>query len=679
MFEGAAEAIGSLSTWEGLLILVAGTSIGLIVAVLPGISGLNAMALLLPLTFTMDKTHALTFMVTIMAAGGFAGSVTSILMNVPGDPVNAATTLDGHPLARRGRAGEAIGASATASALGALFGLILLALSLPFLRQIILFFGPPELFAFSIAGIALIGTVATGSRLKGLIAGAVGLLLGAVGFNLVSGGIRYTFGVLPLFEGIPLVAAIMGLFALPELFELMRTNQSVSRTGEVVRGGVGRGIRAVLARPLLLLRSSALGTAIGIVPGVGSSVASWVAYFAARNTSRNPESFGKGNIEGVIGPDAAIDAKEGGSMMPLLALGIPGSLSTALLLSAFFIHGIAPGQRLFQNDMPLIWAMILAMVFANIATSALGLVSANQLVKFTLVPAAVIAPIVLVLALLGSYVETQAFFSILVFLVFGVLGLVMVHLGYPRPPLLLGIVLLPIAEDNFHTSFQIYRDSYAFLLRPITLGVLLLTAFALTIPWLRRRWQERRDTPHLRNSTGTSINNAARAEELSDEELDSRPSKLSRWDFVAQLVLLAAAIGLVVESFNYTPDARLFPLLILAVLITLVSILFLKTLVAWRTRESGRRTDSDASQEEPPRPAWVALLWIGMLPILVWAVGMALATFLYVAVFLTVFDWKGWSATRILFNLAAAVVMTGLVYYVFGELLGIKLPLGTLI
>ena len=274
--------------------------------------------------------------------------------------MNAATTLDGYPLARQGRAGEAIGASATASALGALFGLLILAVSLPFLRQIILVFGPPELFAFSIAGIVLIGTVSTGSRLKGLIAGAGGLMLGTVGYNLVSGEVRYTFSVVPLYDGLPLVAAIVGLFALPELFKLMRTNQSVSETGEVIAGGVSKGIRAVLARPGLLLRSSAMGTVIGLVPGVGSSVASWVAYFSARNASNNPGSFGRGNIEGVIAPDAAIDSKEGGSMMPLLALGIPGSLSTAILLSAFFLHGINPGQQLFRNEMPLIWSIISA-------------------------------------------------------------------------------------------------------------------------------------------------------------------------------------------------------------------------------------------------------------------------------------------------------------------------------
>lgn len=277
MFTGVGDALAIMTTPQGLLILTAGAVIGLVVAIVPGIAGVNAMAILLPLTFVMDQAHAMMFLVTIMAAGGFAGSITSILLNVPGEPVNAATTLDGYPMSRQGKAGVAIAASATASALGAVIGLFVLVLSIPVLRELILFFGPPELFAFAVAGIALIGSATGGSQAKGLIAGGCGMLLGAIGYNSVTGEIRYTGGLLDLYDGVPIIAAVVGLFALPELYKLMRAGESVARTGALVSGGVGEGIREVLRRPGLLIRSSAIGTGLGMVPGVGGAIASWMA------------------------------------------------------------------------------------------------------------------------------------------------------------------------------------------------------------------------------------------------------------------------------------------------------------------------------------------------------------------------------------------------------------------
>src|SRR5688572_9774106 len=295
MFEGAATAFGLVIAPKALLLLAFATAIGSAAAILPGISPPTMMALLLPITFGMEKYEAFMFLVALMAASGFAGSMTSILLNVPGDGINAATCLDGFPLARQGKAGVAIGASATASGLGALFGLILLVASLPFIRNLILAFSPPEFFALSIAGIALIATVSTQAPLKGLIAGLLGMVFGFVGVNMVVGGTSYTFGLLELQDGIELVPALIGLFALPELFQLLRKDESVSQQGFAVRGGVWQGILEVFRRPLLFFRSAAIGTLLGLIPGVGATVASWVSYFAAVNGSKDPSSFGKGN------------------------------------------------------------------------------------------------------------------------------------------------------------------------------------------------------------------------------------------------------------------------------------------------------------------------------------------------------------------------------------------------
>lgn len=663
-------ALATLTSAQGLLVLFAGTLIGLVVSVMPGISGVNAMALLLPVTFTMEATQALVFLVAIMAAGGFAGSITSILLNVPGDPVNAATCLDGYPLARQGKAGVAIAASATASAIGAVFGLLLLTLSVPLLRDLILFFGPPELFAFAVAGIALIASVTGDSLRKGLLAGGFGMLLGAVGYNSITGVPRFTGGQLELYDGIPQVAAIVGLFALPELYQLMRTRQSVARHGALVAGGVRTGMTEVVRRPGLVLRSSTIGTVLGIVPGVGGAVAGWMAYFSAQRSSSSPQSFGHGNIEGVIAPDAALNAKEGASMMPLLALGVPGSLSTAILLSAFFVHGVSPGQRLFQNDMALIWALIIAMVVVNLATSALGLVGANQLVKLTLVPIFILAPIVLVMTLIGSYVETQSFSAIMVAFGLGLLGIAMVRYGYPRAPLLIGIILFPLAESNFFVSRQISRGSYDFLLRPITLAILVSTILALAAPALWRRWVARRsmrsDVLAAHAADVTVIGEEVEA----DRETSERPLAAA----VISLTLLLVSVLFLLAATEYAPEARIFPTIVLGVLAVLSALGVVQAVRAWRAGE----TPAAAPSTGTIAASLGALAWILALPVLLYVVGGVAAVFIYVAAFMVAFRSGRPTAASVTKSLLGAAVIAFVVDYSFQDYLGILLPRGLL-
>ena len=318
MFEGIGEGLGDLMTGSGLAAVLVGTLIGTVVALIPGIGTTMAMALILPVTFGMDRVDAMILLVAVMGASGFAGSITAILFNVPGTAVNAATCLDGYPLARQGKAGVAIGASSAASGLGALFGIAVLIVALPIVRSVVLVFGPPEFFAFTVMGVAMIASVSAQSPLKGAISGLLGMALGMVGTSLLTPFPRYTFDVLQLADGFRLVPALIGLFAIPELYDLAQRGRTISEFTPV-KGGVWQGVREVLKRPLLLLRSSVLGTGIGILPGVGAAVATWVAYFAAVRWSKDPDSFGKGNIEGVIAPEAAIDAKEGGSLLTVLA------------------------------------------------------------------------------------------------------------------------------------------------------------------------------------------------------------------------------------------------------------------------------------------------------------------------------------------------------------------------
>lgn len=667
MFDGIAEALSVLSSSHGVLILLAGTVVGLFVSILPGISGVNAMAILLPLTFVMDQSTAIIFLVAIMAAGGFAGSITSILLNVPGEPVNAATTLDGYPLARQGKAGMAIAASATASAFGAVIGLLLLVLSIPILRELILYFGPPELFAFAVAGIALIGSATGGSMVKGLVSGCIGMVVGAIGYNSITGEVRYTAGSLELYDGIPLIAAVSGLFAIPELYHLIRRNESVAAKAGKVSGGIREGVGAVVRRPGLVARSSALGTLLGMIPGVGGAIASWMAYFAARRTSRNPDSFGKGNIEGVIAPDATLNAKEGGSMMPVLALGLPGSLSTAVLLSAFLLHGVTPGQTMFNQHMPIVWAIIITMAFVNIVTSLMGLGLAGQLVKVTLVPINILAPVVLVLVLLGSYVDRQNFFSIGVAMVFGLLGVLMIKLDYSRAALLLGMILFPIAEYNFHISRRISRGSYDFLLRPATLTIIVLVLLALILPLVWRRWVRPRRTDAV----------------PSVSEFDE-PKPSQRVDLLGGIgtLVLAGLFGIV--SFQYSPDARLFPLLILGSLLVLSGWLIIGSLrrVHSPDAEPGEPvtdTEHAGAAQRDTTPALVSLAWILALPVLIWLIGTVTTIFVYTVAFMLLYRPKRPTPRAVLGSVLVAAALAALAGFGFEELLAIRLPEGALL
>lgn len=687
MFDGFLQAIEIILVPETLLILLAGTTFGFIVAILPGISGVNAMALLLPVTFGMSYYQAMAFLVGIMAAGGFGGSITSILLNVPGDGTNAATTLDGYPMSRQGKAGQAIGASATASALGALFGVFVLIASLPVIRRVILSFGPAEMFALAIAGIALIATVSKGNMIRGLIAGLVGMCVGLIGMNLPLGGVRFTFDTRVLYDGVPLIPAVIGFFAIPEIYKLLVTNRPISESGQVVKGGVLEGAREVLRRPSLLIKSSFIGTAIGFMPGVGGSVAPWVAYFAAKNSSKHPETFGTGEIEGVIAPEASNDSKDGGALMPLLALGIPGSLTTALLLSAFLLHGVTPGQRLFQNDMALIWVMIIAIVIANFTTSAVGMAFANVLIKLTLIPATLIAPIVLSLAMVGGYASVSRFDGMLFTLGAGLLGIIMVKGDFPRPPLLVGFILLPIVERNFHQSLQINRGSYVFLLRPITFTILAVTAIAILLPVVRSRFKRvdpgvavvavgsGSDASALGTSAGMVSKSTAVGPPASGAPALLPPGTSPLASAVFSVMGLGLATFFFVAMQGYDPRQQMLPNLLLPTLAAL-TVLHLARLVAARRDDPKLfRPMLDPNQVQSDS---VAIGWFLLLPAMIWVLGVLPAVVIFI-VLLRAFFYGRRPGVRVLVDGGIAAATTAfIVWFLFVRILDLRLYAGIL-
>lgn len=464
----------------GLVLLA--TVLGLILGVLPGLGGPIGIALLIPITFRMDGNVAIMIMAAMLGGTAFGGSISAILVNTPGDAPNAATLLDGYPMARDGRGGEAIAASAVSSGAGAIVGILLFLITIPFIRALALSFGPPQIFWLALIGLATIAVVTRGSVLKDLIAGAFGLMLSFHGLNAVTGGARFTLDTNYLLSGIPLIPLVIGLFAIAEVIKLISTGSTISKS-ELVEGGVLKGIRSVMENKWLFLRSSIIGWCIGVIPGAGGTVANFLAYIQAEQTASDSSLFGKGDIRGVIAAESANDAKDGGTMIPTLGLGIPGSASTAIILGAFVIHGITPGPLLFQENLQLVFIIVFALIISNILTSAIGLISANILVKITRVPITSIAPVVLAVALIGSFAIRTNFTDVILTVGFGLFGYVMMKYSFSRVAVIIAMVLGPIAEANFHRSLQIAHGDYAaFYSSPFSLLLILIGVLVLVSP-----------------------------------------------------------------------------------------------------------------------------------------------------------------------------------------------------
>lgn len=486
------DGLTGLFQWPLPLWFVVGLLNGLIFGLLPGLSGSVGIALMVPFTFGFEPEEAMALFVTALSAQTFAGSISAILLNTPGTSPNAATTLDGYPLARQGRGGFAIGISATASALGSVVGLIVLVALLPVVRNVILAFSFPEFTMLAIMGLAAIAAASSGSLVKGIISGGLGLIFSFVGFSPISGELRYVFGITALWQGVDLIAALIGLFALSEVIRLLVRRETVARDIDQLRFSkdqVWEGVRFTLAHPWLVIRSSIVGTGIGIVPGVGGTVASFLAYFQAVHSSKDPENFGKGDPRGVLAPEAANDGKDAGSALPSLAFGLPGSSDWAIILGALVLHGINPGPNLIREAPEVVWTAVWVIFFASFATSAVGVFAAPKLVQITRLRPSILAPIVGVLAVTGAYALQRQFVDVIFAIGFGILGYYMRRFGIPPVPLILGLLLGKTVERGFFQTLQVSDDGLmAFVTRPISLGLLIVTVLIFIAPvWSTRR------------------------------------------------------------------------------------------------------------------------------------------------------------------------------------------------
>jgi putative tricarboxylic transport membrane protein len=469
-----------------IMLIFAGVVLGVLVGALPGLSSPMAVALLLPITISLPPVQAISMLAALYVAGTFGGSITAILINAPGAPPAAATALDGYPMAKKGEAGRALGLATFSSVAGGIISLFVFLIATPMLAKVALKFGPQEYFALTLFALSMLASISGKSSIRNLIAGTVGVLIGTIGVHLTTGVERFTFGFDDFSEGIGFVPVLIGLFAMGELFQQSSAvNHVYDRVTSMV---VKLPSRADLKRVWpTILRSSGIGTFIGILPAEGSTIAAIIGYNEAKRWSKDKDKFGTGVPEGIAGPEAANNAATGGAMVPTLALGIPGSGTTAVILAALIMHGIRPGPYLMKETPEFIYAIFGAMLIANFMFLGIGLGGAKLFARVTLVPKNILWPAVFVFAVIGSFAFASSIFDVWVMMVAGILGFFMNRHGFGPAPLVMGLILGKLVEESFSQSMIIYDNEWWRLFEgPIVNLFFVLTAMSLFWPIVRR-------------------------------------------------------------------------------------------------------------------------------------------------------------------------------------------------
>jgi putative tricarboxylic transport membrane protein len=484
------QAITFVFQWQNLAALLAGTIYGIIIGVLPGLGPSAGMALALPLVLKLHPATALIFMGSLYKCSNYGGSITAILVNTPGDASNAATILDGYPMCEKGKGGVALALSATSAMVGGTVGMICLIFSAPFLAHFALRFGPAEYFLTALLALSIIAAVVQGATIKGLIAAGLGLMLSTVGFDVITGHLRYTFGWSPIEDGIPLIQALVGLFAVTQALCLAESAESISRIGKLA-GGFWEGVITYFKYPYAIIRAAAIGLFIGVLPAVGQSSAGLLAWAEAKRESKHPETFGNGDPEGVISSETSTNACMPGDLVCTIALGIPGSIGAAIFLGVMIIFGVVPGPLVFREKTDIIYSLFVALIVTSFILFLVGMTIARHFALVTLLPNEIIVPIILVVSLLGSFAIRNLMADVIISLAFGILGYIMLKGGFTPVPLLLGLVLGEMVEYNYHRALMISGGSYSIFYSSIISKILIfLTLLSLGGPYLGPVWKK---------------------------------------------------------------------------------------------------------------------------------------------------------------------------------------------
>lgn len=632
--------------WPAIGYLGLGIMLGLWFGAVPGLSGLVGMAILLPFTFGMDPISAFAFLLGMYAVTTTSDTIASVMLGIPGTAASQATILDGYPMAMRGEAARAFGAAFTVSAVGGVLGALMLAASIPLVRPLILSFASPEYFMLGVLGLTMVGALSGSSILKGIAAATLGVLLSTVGYADQIAIPRYFFGITYLLDGFPLIPLVLGLFALPELFDLSQRGSAISRIPkEKADSGLMTGVRDAVRHWWLVLRCTVIGVYIGMLPGLGGSIVDWVAYGHVVQSSKDRSQFGQGDVRGVIAPETANNAMKGGALIPTLAFGIPGSAPMAILLGAFLIQGMTPGPEMLTSKLDVTFSMVATLIVANVVGAALLMVWAKQIARATFISGHLVVPAVVLFVFMGAWMSGSNMGDWYLLLGIGAVGIAMKHAGWPRPPLVLGFILGPIMENALSISLRAY-EGFDFLLRPVTFVILVIVVITVLITvWTQTR---RRIAPA-----------AARQVSQGGGEGDYTDPRVAVPTDVAFLALFAFAIWQAVE---WPRSVSLLPL------VCAVPGLLLCMGALWRDVSLMQRTGGDRTAIKPfdGGAALFFLLWAAAIVAGTMLVGQLIALPVCMTLYLLLRGQHGWKIA-----LAYGVAGWAFLYFMFDRIIAV--------
>lgn len=485
-----------------LLDMLVGVIVGVVAGAIPGFTITMAIVLALPFTFTMAPIQGIATMLGVFVGGLSGGLITATLLGIPGTPSSVATTFDAYPMAKKGQPGRALGIGIWASFFGSLISAIILIFAAPQLAGLAMQMGPWEYFSLIIFALTIIASISEGSLLKGVTAGLIGLAIATIGQDPITGVPRFTFGFSQLGAGLPFLTVLIGIFAISQLFSELEKPESIKAGQESITGKFKfnplESLVDVLKQPVNLLRSSAVGALIGALPGAGSSISNMLAYDQAKKGSKHPEKFGTGIADGTIASESGNNATAGGSLIPMVAFGIPGDAVTAVMIAALMVHGINPGPMLISEQPTLVYAIFAGFVIASFMMLVVQFVGVRAFLKLTSIPKYVLIPVVLAFCVLGAFALHNRIFDVYGLLVLGLVGYILKKLNYPLAPIILGVILGPIAERNLRRALMTSTDWSLFFTRPISLLFLLIAAASLVYAF----WQHKK----TRDRMGQSVN-----------------------------------------------------------------------------------------------------------------------------------------------------------------------------
>jgi putative tricarboxylic transport membrane protein len=602
-----------------MMLMIAGVVVASFFAAAPGIGGLLLLSLLMPYAMTLDPFSFIALIFGAATVGNTANTFTSVLIGVPGGSGSQATILDGFPMAKRGEANRAFGAAFFGSLVGAIIGAATFMISLPFFAPMVLSIGSPEFLMLMLWGLSSVAVLGGTQPVKGLIGAAVGLAISLIGTDARTGIERFTFGGSYLWDGISLIIIAMGIFAAPEMVDLARRKTSIS---EVPPLGTGlmEGVKDVFRHWWLVVRASMVGVWVGILPGLGSAVADWFAYAHAVQTEKNTETFGKGDVRGVLAPESANNAKEGGDLIPTLLFGIPGGSSMAIILVGMVAVGITPGTKILTTQAPYMYAAIWTLVIANTYATILSMGFAKQFSKACMVPFYYMVPSILLFCLIGAYGHNLDFNDLVSFLVFSTIGIFMKKYGWPRPPMLVAVVLGTQVQQYLWLSMDLYQ--FEWMLHPSVLALSLLLIGTIAWPFIRR-WRSKQAAMDM-----DVTHELVRAQE--------------KGSLVISGILIAIFIGMVVMALKWPPRASVPVYFVAGLGMFLVSIQVCRDLLALRRRALGLGDNVAPYTWEEGKEEIYAWFWLAGTVLALFAFGFHIVVFAFPLVYARVYggDWK---------------------------------------